>query len=215
MSEDRDRLDARHDPRASKVERHARQLHRVAGEELVEIVLDDLGAPHRLVIDHAVEVFEVESAPVHEQFAWPDEVDRVFRLELAEHGSDGLCKGLGLTRHGRHGNSPLAIGGTPKNMAALHATTGGKQTRTPDNRPLGVSTHRYGSPGGQFCKTVVENAPRWRKRRDSPNREGFRAKAAFGARESARREKVRELSGSKRRRFGQKKPELGRARGCE
>ena len=81
-------LNPGHDSGAGKVERHRHELHGVAGEELLKVVLDDFRAAGGLVIHHAVEVVEVEAAAVDEQFSRADEVHRVLGLEPLEEAGD-------------------------------------------------------------------------------------------------------------------------------
>ncbi|MBL8760154.1 MAG: acyl carrier protein [Phycisphaerae bacterium] len=145
--EDRVGLDARHDARPRKVERHVHDLHRLAGEELVEVVLHDLGPSPGLVANHAEQVLEIEPTPVHQDLTRAHEVHRVFRLEPPEHFDDRLGKGPRLLRHVRHRHlsSLFSIGAVGRcSRRCQNASSSGEQ-------PAGCSDRRLSSSPFAGC----------------------------------------------------------------
>jgi hypothetical protein len=98
-------LDAGHDPRPGHRQRERRGAEAVTLDEPLEVVLDDLQASVRLVLDHAVEVVEAEVLAVE------DEIHRAGQLDLPlgklpmQDPRDLFTERFGLSGHAGHGIS--------------------------------------------------------------------------------------------------------------
>jgi len=105
MLEDRDRLDARHDPRLRLLKRNVVDLDMITHKELIKEVLDNVGAAVWFVSNHAVEVLKVKATPVDMEFVGIDPID----IELGLHAFDQLDhmldKRIGFLGHCSHDDS--------------------------------------------------------------------------------------------------------------